>query len=187
MLPIKLRSLPLVLAFLVCAPGIAARRVDKSPMAPAPAPPQIAAAQKVFISNGGGIDIDNAGGLTVIKGGPDRPFNEFYAAMTSWGRYDLVSTPSDADLVLEISFALSDTGLQQWQMQGAFSANVTVLGPLRLTILDPKTHVVLWTIVEYVPAAILLGNRDKNFDESMNTLVGRLKKLAERPAATSRP
>lgn len=27
------------------------------------------------------------------SGGPDRLYNEFYAAMKSWGRYELVSTP----------------------------------------------------------------------------------------------
>jgi hypothetical protein len=134
-------------------------------------PAQIAAAQKVFISNAGGASLETVIDETVFNGGPDRPYNEFYAAMKSWGRYDLVSSPADADLVLEISWVLSDTGLR-----------LPVLGQLRLVVIDPKTHVTLWNFTEYVRGAILLGNRDKNFDQAMNTVVARMKALTAPPA-----
>ncbi len=127
-------------------------------------PAQIAAAQKVFISNAGGESLETVIDETVFNGGPDRPYNEFYAAMKSWGRFDLVSSPADADLVLEISWVLTDTGLR-----------LPVLGQLRLVVIDPKTHVTLWNFTEYVRGAILLGNRDKNFDQAMNTVVARMK------------
>ncbi|MFZ0816337.1 MAG: hypothetical protein WAM78_12510 [Candidatus Sulfotelmatobacter sp.] len=142
--------------------------------ATAPVPPQIAAAQKVFISNAGGSSLDAILDETIFNGGPDRPYNQFYAAMKSWGRYELVSSPADADLVLEISWSLTDTGLR-----------LPVLGQLRLVIIDPKTHITLWNITEYVQGAMLLGNRDKNFDEAMTTVVNRLKILAVPTAATA--
>lgn len=129
-------------------------------------PPQIASAQKVFISNAGGESFETVIDQTVFDGGPDRPYNQFYAALKAWGRYQIVSSPSDADLVLEISWVLTDTGLR-----------LPVLGQLRLLVIDPKTHVTLWNVTEYVRGAILLGNRDKNFDQAMNTVVGRLKTL----------
>ena len=44
-------------------------------------------------------------------------------------------------------------------------------------IIDPKTHITLWNLTEYVRGALLLGNRDKNFDQAMNTVVARLKAL----------
>jgi hypothetical protein len=143
-------------------------------LAPAPVPPQIAAAQKVFISNAGGESFETVIDQTVFDGGPDRPYNEFYAAIKSWGRYEIVSSPADADLVLEISWVLTDTGLR-----------LPVLGQLRLVVVDPKTHITLWSLTEYVRGAILLGNRDKNFDQAMNTIVGRLKVLASPPAASA--
>jgi hypothetical protein len=133
---------------------------------PAPVPAQIPAAQKVFISNAGGESLETVIDETVFDGGPDRPYNQFYAAMKTWGRCELVSSPADADLILEISWALSDTGLR-----------LPVLGQLRLVVIDPKTHVTLWNLTEYVRGAILLGNRDKNFDQAMNTVVGRMKSL----------
>lgn len=141
---------------------------------PAPVPAQIGAAQKVFISNAGGESLETVIDETVFNGGPDRPYNEFYAAMKSWGRYELVSSPTDADLILEISWALTDTGLR-----------LPVLGQLRLVIIDPKTHVTLWNVTEYVRGAVLLGNRDKNFDQAMNTVVARLKGLTAPPSPTA--
>jgi hypothetical protein len=169
----------LALGFLACASAYPARGANGPPLPAAPIPPQIAAAHKVFISNGGGVSLDDVLHITVAHGGPDRAYDEFYAAMKSWGRYDLVSSPSDADLVLKISFALSDTVF--------LAKSDVVLGNLRLIILDPKTNVALWTMIEYVPKAALASNRDKNFDRSMDTLVGRFKRLAAPSTAVAAP
>ncbi len=144
--------------------------------APAPVPAQIAAAQKIFISNAGGASLEAVIDETVFNGGPDRPYNEFYAAMKSWGRYEVVSSPAEADLVFEISWALTDTGLR-----------LPVLGQLRLVIIDPKTRITLWNLIEYVRGALLLGNRDKNFNQAMNTVVARLKALTTPPSPTADP
>jgi hypothetical protein len=143
-------------------------------LAAAPVPPQIAAARKVFISNAGGESFEAVIDQTVFNGGPDRPYNQFYAAVKDWGRCEIVSSPSDADLVLEVSWALSDTGLR-----------LPVLGQLRLVVIDPKTHITLWNFTEYVRGAILLGNRDKNFDQAMTTIVNRLKIMMV-PAAAAK-
>jgi len=158
----------MALAILTSAPVLNAQQT-KGP-APGPVPEQIGAAQKVFISNAGGESFEAVIDQTVFNGGPDRPYNEFYAALNGWGRYDLVSSPADADLVLEITWALTDTGLK-----------LPVLGQLRLQVIDPRTHVTLWSFIEYVRGAILLGNRDKNFDQAMNTIVSRLKQLTGPP------
>jgi hypothetical protein len=53
---------------------------------PAPVPAQIAAAQKVFVSNAGGATLEAILDETIFHGGPDRPYNQFYAAMKSWNR-----------------------------------------------------------------------------------------------------
>ncbi len=140
--------------------------------APAPVPPQIGLAKKVFISNAGGESFETVVDQIVFNGGPDRPYNEFYAAMKDWGHYQIVSSPADADLVLEISWVLADTGLR-----------LPVLGQLRLVVVDPKISVPLWSFIEYVRGAVLLSNRDKNFDHAMDTILSRLRELAEAPAA----
>jgi hypothetical protein len=165
-------TLSLACVLLGLLPLLSAQK-SKEP-APAPVPPQIAAARKVFISNAGGESFEAVIDQTVFNGGPDRPYNQFYAAVKDWGRCEIVSSPSDADLVLEVSWALSDTGLR-----------LPVLGQLRLVVIDPKTHITLWNFTEYVRGAILLGNRDKNFDQAMTTIVNRLKVMMV-PAAAAK-
>ena len=76
----------------------AAQQPKKVP--PAPVPPLILTAKKVFIANGGGDE--SLFDWPQYSGGSDRLYNEFYAAVESWGRYELVSTPGEADLVFEI-------------------------------------------------------------------------------------
>jgi len=170
---IKLIGICITLAVVAIAPALNAQKSKGLP--PGPVPDQIGAAQKVFISNAGGESFEAVMDETVFNGGPDRPYDEFYATLSGWGRYDLVASPADADLVFEISWVLSDTGLK-----------LPVLGQLRLQVIDPKTHVTLWSFIEYVRGAILLSNRDKNFDQAMNTIVLRLKQLIA-PPATSQP
>jgi hypothetical protein len=167
----RLRAFSVMAAVMGLVPMLSAQQA-RFP-APAPVPVRIGAAQKVFISNAGGESFEAVIDETVFNGGPDRPYNQFYAAMKSWGRYELVSSPAAADLVLEISWALSDTGLR-----------LPVLGQLRLVVVDPKTRVILWSLTEYVRGAMLLGNRDKNFDQAMNTIVSRMKSLAGTKAPT---
>ncbi len=138
---------------------------------PAPVPPQIATAKKVFISNTGGESFAQVTKQTAFSGGPDRPFDQFYAAMKDWGRYELVSSPGDADLIFV--FAWTTNGLGQEDPS---------FGKLSLRIRDPKTDVILWSLMEYVRGAALLGNRDKNLNLAMDTLVTRFKKIVEAPA-----
>lgn len=165
----------IAVAVLGIAPALSAQPA-KVP-APAPAPAQIAAAKRVFISNAGGESFENVIDETVFDGGPDRPYNEFYAAMNEWGRYKLVSSPEASDLVLEVSWVLTDTGLR-----------LPVLGQLRLVVIDPRNNVTLWNFTQYVRGAILLSNRDKNFDQTMTTIVNRMKILANpAPAAANAP
>jgi hypothetical protein len=54
-----------------------------------------------------------------------------------------------------------------------------------MSVVDPKTHLTLWSFTKCVRRAILLGNRDKNFDPAMNTVVGRMQQLLDQPAAAA--
>jgi hypothetical protein len=72
---------------------------QKKEVLPAPLPQQIIKGKKVFISYAGG----DSNGL--YSGGSERLYNQFYAAMKDWGRYQLIDSPADADLVFEIGFS----------------------------------------------------------------------------------
>jgi hypothetical protein len=142
-----------------------------APAAPVPAP--IFSAKKVFVSNAGG---DSDISPDHYSGGPERPYNQFYAAMKSWGRYDLAASPEDAELVFELHFTAPRYG------SGATS---TLQRPqLRLVILDLKTHVVLWSFIEYLPDRGV--THDQSFDRAMAKLVGDVQVLATPPQSPAK-
>jgi hypothetical protein len=123
---------------------------------PAPVPSQILAAKKIFISNEGEdtwLDYDP-------KHDPTLTYNELYGDMKSWGKYELVSTPADADVVFEIHLLLQERSLQ-----------------LRLLILDPKSHITLWTLNQIAKPASRDAAARKNFDKAMDALVATIKGL----------
>ena len=160
MLNVRLVVASLGLAMILpILPALQAQTAD-APAAPLPS--QILTAKKVFISNAGN-DFDSS----LWSGGPDRAYNEFYACIKSWGRYELVGVPGDADMILE--FSLIGTPLPN--------------ALFRVVLLDPKTHVVLWTVSEGIPLG-LKKTRDKGFDGAINKLVDDLKALTTQTAAT---
>ncbi|HYX70035.1 MAG TPA: hypothetical protein VE825_12935 [Terriglobales bacterium] len=172
-----IRSVIFFLAFaiaLACVPAPAAQQVDTPKPNPeaAPVPAQIPAAKKVFIANGG-VD---GGSLAAFRavGDPDYPYNQSYGAMKKWGHYELVSAPADADLVMEVSFAMTMTS------GGDLASYVP---HLRLTIVDARTHFTLWTLAEPVQGAIRKATFIKNFNQGMTNLVNDVAKLAGQPPA----
>ena len=78
---------------LLTVPIAAATKPSDPPSAPIPT--QILTCKKVFVSNG------ESNAKTTI---PNLTYNEFYAHMKSWGKYELSPAPADADLVFEIRF-----------------------------------------------------------------------------------
>jgi hypothetical protein len=146
------------------------------PAPPAPIPAQILAAKKVFVANAGG---DQPAGFDdgQFSGGSDRTYNQFYAAMKTWGRYELVGVPAEADLLFEIEFTVPPIG-------GAASRGDTLFASrpydpqFRLVIRDPKTSALLWAFTEHAAWAILQGNRDRNFDLALARIVSDVQGLS---------
>ncbi len=153
------------------APAMQAQQPNGTPAAPVPAP--IVTGKTAFISNAG---MDSMS-LSVFRnaGDPDQPYNEFYAAMKSWGRYKLVANPADADLVFEIRFTAPITDF----------GKVTTYDPqLDLTIVDAKTHFTLWSLIEPVNGAMRKETWEKNVARGMTNLVNDVKRLSVPPSAT---
>jgi hypothetical protein len=131
-------------------------------LAQAPLPTQLLAAKKVFLSNGPGEGL-------VPRGEAEAAYNLSYAGMKSWGAYELVGAPADADLVFEFRYSLLvGGGISQY---------------FRLVILDPKTHVVLWSLGEAVEPANMASTARKNFARAITELVNDVKRLVGAPVA----
>ncbi len=149
--------------------------VEQSKVPPGPVPAQILAAKKVFVANAGGEQppSDDA----QFSGDSDRAYNQFYAAMKTWGRYELVGAPADADLWLEIRFTAPPASRSV--MQGNTVGTAEFDPQFRLVIRDPKTNAILWGFTEHASWALLKGNRDKNFDQALARIVADVQRLAQ--------
>jgi len=145
-------------AFLLADPLFAAPKPSAIPAAPVPI--QVLTAKKVFLSN---LGVD-AGAGEVFQGysNPDAAYNGFYRALQAAGTYTLTATPGEADVVFE------------FQVQGA-SARDFYYSAISLTIVDTKTHYVLWTLrAPFRPS----NNIDDNVNTSVTALLGALKSIA---------
>jgi hypothetical protein len=104
----------------------------------APVPSQIQQAQAVFLTNSGSdpnfpIDATKA-------------YNDIYAALQAWGRYKLVNSPDQADLVFHLKAIAPLT-----DVSGDGSGVYSVTSPaFQITIRDAKSNVALWTITSPV-------------------------------------
>jgi hypothetical protein len=153
---------------LVTAP-IAEAKSAPAPAA-APIPIQILTGKKVFIANGGdSFELFDT---------PNLSYNEFYAQMKSWGKFELVPVPADADLVFEIRFGAPLGAVSVVKGDGGSTADLQ----LCLVILDPKTHILLWAMTEHIEGWHLASTGRKNFDTAIANLVNDLKKLITPPA-----
>jgi hypothetical protein len=104
----------------------------------APVPSQIHQAQTIFLTNSGSdpnfpIDATKA-------------YNDIYAALQTWGRYKLVTSPDQADLVFQLKGIAPITDVSG-NRRGVYSITSPAF---QLTILDPKSNIALWTITSPV-------------------------------------
>ena len=141
---------------------------------PAPVPGGIFSARKIFISNA-------TGEIPMPPETLDLAYNEFYAAVKSWGRYDVVADPSDADLVFELRFHYSVGPTGVFQGSGGSTEDFQ----LRVSILDSRTRTILWALSKSIPQSKNKMKSRQFFDQTMAALVDSLEKLASQPAPTA--
>jgi len=161
------RALLVAAAVVALATSLTAQKTQDG----APIPSQITSAKKVFISNTVGDDL--------YSSDPSQVYSAFYSAMKNWGRYDLVSSPANADLIFEISFREPVVAVAVTSS----AANVPVGGSytnphVRLVISDPRTHVSLWWFIAHVRQPLFTS--EKNLDHSMVDLMGQLKQIVSK-------
>jgi hypothetical protein len=135
----------------------------------APVPSQIQQAQTIFLTNSGSdpnfpIDATKA-------------FNDIYAALKTWGRYKLVNSPDQADLVFKLKDIAPIT-----EVTGNRGGVYSVASPaFQLTILDPKSRITLWTITSPVNVAGKNEVLTRWVSIAETNLVSRIKVVAGQP------
>jgi hypothetical protein len=108
---------------------------------PAPLPAQVVAARKIYV--------DNRTGDAAMK-------NLAYLELTKWGRFQIVESPQKADVVLRLFGRDTATFVPAGEKSYVYNPASSVArlqgadeqvpgGFTRLTLVDPKTGVALWT------------------------------------------
>ena len=165
-----MRKLISLAVLFLLVPAIQAKTRKDIP--PAPLPAAIVDAHKVFLSNGGGSDL---------------AYDAFYSEMEKWGKYQIVGTPDDADLIVELSYRVEDMGTRVWSSTNTYNNTTQVhsrelIDPkLILTIYDAKTKNSLWSTVDHRRLARLEKNREKEMINSADRLVEELRSRSGAP------
>ncbi len=157
---------------LVCTSICATAGRGRKDVPPAPLPMVIINAQKAFITNGGGSDL---------------AYDAFYAKMKDWGKYQIVGSPDDADLIVELAYRVEHGGTRVWSSTNTYNGTTQVhsaqiVDPqLVLTIYDAKSKNSLWSTIDHRRLARMEKNREKETINSAERLVDELRTRAALP------
>ena len=171
-----MRKLSVVLYVLVCVSGVGGKSRQDVPSAPLPS--VVVNAKTIFLTNGGGSNL---------------AYDSFYSEMKQWGRYEVVGSPQEADLIVELSYRVEQLGTRVWSSTNTYYGTTNVHSDrmedpqLSLTIYDAKTKNSLWSEVDHRRLARLQKNREKETINSAIRLVQDLKTRISIAAALAAP
>ena len=112
----------------------------------APVPSAMVNAKKIFIVNGGGND---------------ELYDLFYAEMKSWGKYQLVGSSEEAELIFDFSFGSQGEAPRVYTNPANLRTYSYTVNKLKLVIYDPKTRDAIWSSMETPESARREKNREK--------------------------
>jgi hypothetical protein len=152
------KNVALTLALILATPCLSAQTTASAPL-----PSQLAAAKTIFISNV----------TKSFRTTSDEAYSQFYMAVQQLNRFTIVTDPAQADLIVELG--LGDS--YSYPNAGGFYAT--------LRIVDPKSHVTLWSVSETSTAAGRQATIAKNAQTAINNLATDLQTIcAPQPSAT---
>jgi hypothetical protein len=147
-----------LLSILSVVPALKAEKRDNG----APIPTQIAAAKTAFLSNACELDYNSC----------RKAYNDIYEGLQKWGKYKLVGTTEDADLILELHYAPAEPPSTQI--------------PFRIVILDAHNQFKLWTINEHIDYSFTAANSASTLGDAVQRILADFKVIAA-PGATAGP
>jgi hypothetical protein len=122
-------------------------------------------------------------------GGSEIPFNVIESGLEGWGRFTLVDSPQQADIIIEVESPEEDTGTSVSSSTDAgghssttSSRDITV-AIIKVIVYDARTHLPLWTANERPKGGFKEKTRDDNLVKSAELLVSRFRDRLEPPPA----
>ena len=129
--------------------------------------------------------------------GADVAYDAIRYAIEGWGRYAVVSKPEDADITIEVSAPGESGGITM--SSSTTTANNTTGrpeqnnsstrtfnsggGPVRLTVYDTKTKMLLFIASEQAKSAMKQKAREDNLVDAASKLVTKFRERVEPPPA----
>ena len=108
--------------------------------------------------------------------------------MKSWGKFEIVGSPDDADLIVELAYRVEDHGPRVWSSTNTYNGDTQVhsrelIDPqLTLTIYDAKTKNSLWSTIDHRRLARMEKNREKETINSAQRLLDELRLRTNLPS-----
>jgi hypothetical protein len=152
------------------APANPPVQAPQDPPPSAPVPSQIAAAHTVFLVNGGADH-----NFPIAE---DQAYNSIYAALKTWGRFQLVDSPAQADLILNLHDIAPVTAVGGGDRTEAYAITSPAF---QLTLTDARTNIALWTITSPVYISGKGQTRAGWTNIAITNLVSRVKVLVNQP------
>lgn len=133
------------------------------------------------------VRLNNAHNLLIVNDGVDDAFPasgpdaylDFVSAMKAWGRYNIVTVASDADLVIHFRAATTTTVVDG--TTDAPQASVYYHPYFKITVTDPQTLQPIWPITVPVATGKQKKTRADLFQLSIENCVSQLKLLVDDP------
>jgi len=147
----------------------------KKDIAPAPLPSEIVQAKKVYLLNGQ----TTSQGLT--ENGNNLAFDALYSQMKEWGKFELVGSPKNADIVIELQYRPYSSGSSSFTIYNTYThTSQTISGTgggadFAIVIYDANSKEQLSTFTDSCGFARLVSNQRKEVVLSVGRLVEQLK------------
>ena len=165
----------LAMAMVATLTVVAQEKAYTEPKKPAFVPPsaRLAAAKSALVKNGGGSEI---------------PYNVISSGMEGWGRFKLVDSSPEADIVVEVTSPEEEGGVSvgsrtrtatgRTEESTTTSRNLSS-GGIRLLVYDAKTHVALWSATEPAKGAMRQKAREDNLVQAAARLLTKFRERVE--------
>jgi hypothetical protein len=162
----------LLVLLLPFAPAQNEASKDALPLSPSA---RLAAAKTAFLKNAGGSEV---------------PFDVITEGVRGWGRYQIVSAPEKADIIIEVTSPGIGSGVSVTSttstdarsgmpVESATSSRELQVARITLIVYDAKSKMALWSSSEQPKGALRHKNRQDKVVETAQHLVTKFRERVE--------